>query len=206
VLHLSKKRKFKREIIETAVFIIIAVIGSYAIFIGLELGLGTYPESPLRAVSSGSMQPTYNVGDLLVIQKIPSDKLQVGDVIVFEVSTRSYDIVHRIIEIQYNSQDGKLYFRTKGDNNLSPDYWRGRECWNGMIPEENVIGKVIFSVPLIGYVSLAVSSEYGVLVIGAVILLIILISIPLGESKTPDKEEEITNHRGQEPRPKGRGL
>jgi signal peptidase len=185
---LSKKKKYRREIIETVVLIIIAVVGSYAVFIGLEVGLGTYPESPLRAVSSGSMRPTYNVGDLLIIQNVPSDKLQVGDVIVFEVSTRSYDIVHRIIEIQYRSQDGKLYFRTKGDNNPSPDYWRGNECWNGMIPQENVIGKVIFSVPLIGYVSLAVSSEYGVLIIGAVILLIILISIPFGEEKTPDEE------------------
>jgi signal peptidase len=192
---LSKKKKYKREIIETAILIIIAVVGSYAVFIGLEVGLGTYPESPLRAVSSGSMRPTYNVGDLLVIQDISSDKLQVGDVIVFEVSTRSYDIVHRIIEIQYRSQDGKLYFRTKGDNNLASDYWRGSECWNGMIPQENVIGKVILSVPLIGHVSLAISSEYGILVIGAVILLIILISIPFGEQKTPDEEEsdETTN-------------
>ncbi len=191
------KKKYKREIIETVVLIIIAVVGSYAVFIGLEIGLGTYPESPLRAVSSGSMRPAYNVGDLLVIQSLPSDKLQVDDVIVFEVSTRSYDIVHRIIEIQYRNQDGKLYFRTKGDNNPSPDYWRGSECWNGMIPEENVIGKVIFSVPLIGYVSLAVSSEYGVLVIGAVILLIILISIPFGETKTPEDEEKITNRKDQ---------
>ncbi|WP_287584216.1 signal peptidase I [Candidatus Borrarchaeum sp.] len=191
-------KKYKREIIETVVFIIIAVVGSYAIFIGLEVGLGTYPESPLRSVSSGSMRPTYNVGDLLILQNIPSDRLQVDDVIVFEVSTRSYDIVHRIIEIQYRSQDGKLYFRTKGDNNPSADYWRGSECWNGMIPQENVIGKVILSVPIIGYVSLAVSgSPYGILIIGAVILLIILISIPFGETKTPEDEEIITNSKDQ---------
>jgi len=185
-------KKYKREIIETVVFIIIAVVGSYAVFVGLEIGLGTYPESPLRSVSSGSMQPAYNVGDLLVIQNIPSDRLQVDDVIVFEVSTRSYDIVHRIIEVQYRSLDGKLYFRTKGDNNPSSDYWRGSECWNGMIPQENVIGKVIFSVPLIGYVSLAVSSEFGVLIIGVVILLIILIAIPFGETKMPEEEEKVT--------------
>jgi len=190
-------KKHKKEIIETVVFIIIAVVGSYAIFIGLEVGLGTYPESPLRSVSSGSMRPAYNVGDLLLLRSIPSDRLQVDDVIVFEVSTRSYDIVHRIIEIQYRSQDGKLYFRTKGDNNPSADYWKSTECWNGMIPEENVIGKVIFSVPLIGYVSLAVSSEYGVLIIGAIILLIILLIIPFGETTTPkdDDDEIITNSK-----------
>lgn len=164
-------------------------------FIGLEIGLGTYPESPLRSVSSGSMRPAYNVGDLLVIRHVQSDQLVVDDVIVFEVSTRSYDIVHRIIEIEkYND---KLYFRTKGDNNPSPDYWRGSECWNGMIPQENVIGKVIFSVPLIGYVSLAVSSEYGVLVVGAVILLIILLLIPFGETKTPEDEKKITTSKDQ---------
>lgn len=190
-------KKHKKEIIETVVFIIIAVVGSYAVFIGLEVGLGTYPESPLRSVSSGSMRPAYNVGDLLLLRSIPSDRLQVDDVIVFEVSTRSYDIVHRIIEIQYRSQDGKLYFRTKGDNNPSADYWRGTECWNGMIPEENVIGKVIGKVPLLGHVSLAVSSDYGILIIGAVILLIILISIPFGEITAPKDEEEeiITNSK-----------
>ena len=192
-------RKYQREIIETAAFIIIAVVGSYAIFIGIGIGLNTYPESPLRAVSSGSMRPTYNVGDLLVIQNIPSENLQVDDVIVFEVSTRSYDIVHRIIEIQYRSQDGKLYFRTKGDNNLSADYWRGSECWNGMIPQENVIGKVIFSLPLVGYISLAVTgSPYGILIILGVILLIILISIPFGEIKKPEDEEKITNSKNQQ--------
>jgi len=188
-------KKHKREIIETVVFIIIAIVGSYAIFIGLGIGLNTYPESPLRSVSSGSMQPAYNVGDLLVLQNIPSDRLQVDDVIVFEVSTRSYDIVHRIIDIRHRSLDGKLYFRTKGDNNPYPDYWRGTECWFGMIPQENVIGKVIFSVPLVGYVSLAVMSEYGVLVIGAVILLIILISIPFGKPTSPEDEEKITNSK-----------
>jgi signal peptidase len=106
--------------------------------------------------------------------------------------------VHRIIEIQYRSLDGKLYFRTKGDNNPSADYWRGSECWNGMIPQENVIGKVIFSVPLIGYVSLAVTeSPFGIVIIVGVILLIILISIPFGEKKTPEDEEKITNSKDQ---------
>ena len=63
-----------------------------------------------------------------------------------------------------------------------------------MIPQENVIGKVIFSLPLVGYISLAVTgSPYGILIILGVILLIILISIPFGEIKSPKDEEQIAN-------------
>jgi signal peptidase I len=44
-----------------------------------------------------SMQPTYYEGDLLLLKKIPTSDITVGDVVVYRRSTSSLLIVHRVV-------------------------------------------------------------------------------------------------------------
>ena len=98
---------------------------------------------------SGSMRPTILEGSFVVVQTrvAPTDivaEYGTGDIIAFHSPT-NYDVVviHRAIDKE--QMDGGWYFRTKGDANNSPDYWR--------VPESYVVGKVIEvnSLPAIVY-------------------------------------------------------
>ncbi len=87
------------------------------------------------AVSSGSMTPSINVGDVVVSIPVSPSELKTGDVIVF--SGGSSLIVHRIVE-----PSGNNCFVTKGDANDSPDpLWA---CGS------SIVGKVVAVIPLIG--------------------------------------------------------
>jgi signal peptidase len=138
--------------------VVIAVAIYY--LLGLLLGTGL----PVVAVVSNSMSPTFNRGDLVVVQGAQPQDLKVGDVIVFSVKTRGAPIIHRIIEVKNST------FQTLGDNN-NPTKEKcvnyrcsnpidGCSCNNycGQLPEECTIypeqiqGRMLFSIPLLGWV------------------------------------------------------
>ena len=73
-------------------------------------------------------------GDLLLVIK-PQD-LKVGDIVIYQRDAASFTIVHRVVQI-----DGDKIV-TKGDNNPGPDT---------PIIRQNVQGKVVFAVPVLGY-------------------------------------------------------
>lgn len=99
-------------------------------------GAGTY------VVRSGSMEPKYHTGSLLYDKLVKSEDLQVGDPITFVVAD-DVVVTHRITEIN-EGEDGSLSFTTKGDANDTEDALP--------VDERNIIGKPVFSLPLIGYV------------------------------------------------------
>ena len=106
----------------------------------MALPLFTGVESPFTVVTSGSMRPTLDVGDLLIVVKADPYQLKVGDIIVFRVPWSSSLIVHRIVRIAMGP-NGPIFF-TKGDNNLVMD--------PGYRTINDIYGKAIFRIPYIG--------------------------------------------------------
>lgn len=97
-------------------------------------------------VLTPSMSPAYNVGDMIFVRVGNIDDIQVGDVITFNPSQDSEAfLTHRVSEkiVDYQGT-GVTCFRTKGDANNAEDSF--------LIDEERVIGKVIFGVPVLGYI------------------------------------------------------
>ena len=95
----------------------------------------------LLVVQSGSMEPAIKTGGLVVIK--PAAEYNVGDVITFGTGTRKETaITHRIYEKEVDN--GRISYVTKGDANDSSD--------SNKVLKEDVIGKVLFSVPFFGYV------------------------------------------------------
>ncbi|MCH7604785.1 signal peptidase I [Patescibacteria group bacterium] len=95
----------------------------------------------LLVVQSGSMEPSIKTGGLVVIK--PAAEYNVGDVITFGTGTRKETaITHRIYEKEVDN--GRISYVTKGDANDSSD--------SNKVLKEDVIGKVLFSVPFFGYV------------------------------------------------------
>jgi signal peptidase len=92
-------------------------------------------------VISDSMLPTIDKYSLVI--SLPQKNYEVGDSITYKFRSRDSDLItHRTINIK-DFGDKKLYF-TKGDNNEFQD----------AIPvsQDEVVGKVLFSVPLVGYI------------------------------------------------------
>ena len=81
-------------------------------------------DTPFFVVSSGSMKPILEVGDIIVVSGINQyEELKVDDIIVFTLPTDSKRvIVHRINSIHKAGERG-IEIKTKGDNNPSVDGW-----------------------------------------------------------------------------------
>lgn len=97
-------------------------------------------------VLTGSMSPTYNVGDIIFVQIKDPESINEGDVITFNPSRDSDAyLTHRVIEKLENYEgSGVTCFRTKGDANDSEDSF--------LIDSQRVIGTVNFGIPWLGYV------------------------------------------------------
>lgn len=97
-------------------------------------------------IVSGSMIPVIQVGDVIIIKKVPAAEVQTGDIIQFK--TEKIRVAHRVIDIK-NQQNQKLLI-TKGDNNRSADT-------DPVLPEQ-VVGRVIAIIPKVGWPSMILHS------------------------------------------------
>jgi len=91
-------------------------------------------------VQSGSMAPAIKMGSIVMIK--PVDEYKIGDVISFgEVTRTKAPTTHRIYDMKVI--EGRISYITKGDANNTPDQKE--------VSEREIIGKVLFSVPYLGY-------------------------------------------------------
>jgi len=149
-------------------------------------------EYPLLAVASGSMIPTLQVGDLIVVHGVmdPSEITAApnpnGTMIVFHrpgyprgggflFYAGDELIVHRVIARVEDG--GTWYFQTKGDNNNSPDWWGNTppDTFNGMVSSKLLVGRVVGVVPWVGNIPLFVRTPLGFALFIFLFLLILLI-------------------------------
>ncbi|MDE1725638.1 MAG: signal peptidase I [Thaumarchaeota archaeon] len=151
----------KRAASSFAKDIIIVVIGIAVIWVGLRVTFGT--ENPFYVVSSGSMVPNLNVFDVIVVNgNLPYEQLKVGDIIVFNRPvTHDKVIVHRVAEIL--SQDPRI-IRTKGDAN--PGSIPGTDF---PISKVDYIGKVVYVIPQIGYVTRILTPPINYIIIAVIV-------------------------------------
>lgn len=164
VLNFTRISPFVRSLVSMFLLVGILFFGARGILI-----LSLQTSSPMMGVSSGSMNHRYNEGphwenfyierginpenfplqnglqkgDLIFVKGVDSlSDIQVGDVVVHG-EAYGRPIVHRVFEI--NLEEG--YFCTHGDANDEDIIERG-------ISFKKVRGKVVFSVPYLGYPSL----------------------------------------------------
>lgn len=119
-------------------------------------------------VTSGSMEPSISVDDVVVLKS--QDSYSVGDVVTF--ASGSSLVTHRIV-----GESGGL-FVTQGDANNAPDLEQ--------ISYEAVVGKVIAVIPVIGVVMGYLKTPEGIAVILSVGLLLVA-SLVLGGMKEGGK-------------------
>jgi signal peptidase len=165
----------KRELGETFRYVVIGLILALGINFGLGFVLGA--EKPVMAVVSSSMEPTFSKGDLVVIKGVEPEEIKVGDIIVYYNPFKHIPVVHRVVAIE--EMDGRRYFITKGDNNLTNPYpdQDPRVMLAPPVSEQYLRGKVIFWIPKVGWVKVIfteLAAKYGLATVALLLLLLFL--------------------------------
>ena len=105
------------------------------------------------AVISGSMEPNILVGDLVYAKKTDPHGIERGDVITFVMNEDLVVATHRVVEIHKQEES----FITKGDANDNKDAQP--------VHFKNVLGTVRFTLPLMGFVVVALKNKYLILIL-----------------------------------------
>lgn len=154
---------FIAKIILYSLLIILILIGIlFALYFidmkkNIKEGESKQPLFGAYIIISPSMVPTINVEDAIIIQRKDKNELKIGDIITFMSTDSRYSgltITHRIVGIE-KSKKGDLYFRTKGDNNNAAD--------DALVSYENIYGKVILKIPMVGYLQHFLTKSYGLI-------------------------------------------
>ena len=96
-------------------------------------------------IITGSMEPVYEVGDMIISIETSPEKIEVGDNVVYNGLVGDFNgkiVTHKVIE--KNEVNGEYKFITKGVNNTTED------------PEINgnqIIGKVVYKTFILSFIS-----------------------------------------------------
>lgn len=153
------------------------------IFVALAVLLAGVRLVGLRpfVVLSGSMEPAYHVGSLLYVRGCAPENVQVGDPITFVLDENLTVATHRVVSIDRENQR----FYTKGDANDAAD--------GAPVHFQNLIGKPVFTIPYLGYLSNWIVNppgRYISITVLAVFVVLLFLPDALRKAEEADRKEE----------------
>lgn len=142
-------------------------------------------------VLSGSMETQIMTGDIAVVKEIDTNNLKENDIIAFK-DNEDIVITHRIVEI-IREDDGKVKYKTKGDNNNIED--------DGYVYPEQVEGIYKFRVGKLGNLALFIQTPVGMVVCISIPLIMLLLIQWVNSAKEKkyksSREQEIEDLKKQ---------
>ncbi len=169
-------KKVKQKVINIFTYFIM-IFSLSLILIGVVprlLGYGGY------YVSSESMSPAIKKGSLVFVKTVDFEDIEVGDVLTFTREGSEKWFSHRVIDIDFKEKS----FKTKGDHNSVSD--------PGYISYSSVVGRVEKQIPLVGFISLALSTTVGKVVLVLVYVLYIAVEIENYSAKKSKKKKGVS--------------
>lgn len=168
-----------------ALLYLLVVVFGISIATVLLFGLKLY------CIQTGSMEPEYPVGMMIVVEPVGFNQLSEGDVITF-VKGDNTVVTHRIVTIDSETQQ----LTTKGDNNNVAD--------SSPVSFQNVIGRVKFGIRGIGYFILILNTTFGKWMLGIVLFALIGIEVIrrmyYHDKYEDDENQETENQLSEEPK------
>ena len=162
------------------------------VFLSLVLGLNIYMFNAKKisremlpmpfgygvaTVMSGSMLPTLNIGDLVIVKKIDdNNKPQKSDVVVYQ--DNDILVIHRLVAI--NDELG--FFITKGDANDAPD---------APIRKEAARATLIKRIPYIGNIILILKNPIVIIILIAIVIALTELTIKKSSNDEDDDIDKI---------------
>lgn len=206
------KQLVGKEYFQTALFLVVLLLIISSFFIAVYVGLVRVV--PTQSMAIGYTGPGYEwshpfdrtiqVGDILIVQPVNPADLSAdypnSDIIVYNTHYIG-PIVHRIVAKE--EVNGTWYFYTKGDNNGTP--WPAipspaeYDIWSpSPIPQDMIVGKVIFRIPWVGNIATFMQGLLGgnnnpiILPIAAILIALLIIIefiMPMYKHKKPKVEQ-----------------
>ena len=112
--------------------------------------------------SFDSMHPVIKNNDLIITKKIENYEIQEGEIYAYELNNKIY--IQRLYSIK--TDDGNIRYIFKGDNNLNPSIEE--------IEENNILGVVNHSIPILGLVAKIFQNSFVCLFIIICIIYVII--------------------------------
>lgn len=140
---------------QLAQFLTFAYVFTGAYMSWRTLGVVANSHSPIVVVLTGSMEPAFQRGDVLFLWN-RQQRNKVGDVVVYETSSKDIPIVHRVLREHHNNN--KQYLLTKGDNNPVDDlslYGRKKQY----LQQSDLVGTVKGYLPKVGYITILLTEN-----------------------------------------------
>ena len=131
-------------------------------------------------VLSGSMETSIHTGDLVFVKMVDTTTLKKGDVIAFRNETDTIT-THRIVDIVF--EDGKQYFRTKGDANNAED--------TNLVSMKDVEGLYVGRIPKAGNFLMFMQKPIGLFIVLLIILVIGLLWLYIISRKDDKKYRKL---------------
>jgi signal peptidase len=102
------------------------------------------------------MEPTIQVGDVVVVEQISPLSATIGDVVTFrDPDDLERLITHRVRDV--TARGSHVTIQTKGDANTAIESWS--------VSADGTIGRVVYRVPKIGYALFWIRGRYGRLIL-----------------------------------------
>jgi len=183
--HKENKKSIIKIISNIVSTIIMIALGSFIVVMLVFMIKGMNSKEPptifnyqLYIVQSNSMSPTFETGSLIIIKKADNQSIQENDIITYRRSRDTVATTHRVVEI---IEDGDLQYITRGDANNVEDPMP--------VSEEDVMGKVVFWIPYIGYILGFIRTKQGLLICIVLPALIIILTQIIKLIKAENKKE-----------------
>jgi signal peptidase len=139
------------------------ILGLVLCFVLFAVLIPSVLSGSLAVVRTSSMEPAMRAGALALMLPIDPEDVKVGDIIAFDPPWDPDVVVsHRVMAV---FSDGELLFDTKGDATEETDPY--------YVPAENVHGKVVFSIPYLGY-----AASYAIRYVRTWLGLVCLVCVP----------------------------
>lgn len=139
-------RRLRRLGLVVGWLLVAAAAGLLVLFVLVPRLVGATPYTVL----SGSMEPEFGPGSMVVVKPTPFEEIGMGDVITYQLRSGEPTVVtHRVVGV--DSVNGERVLRTQGDANDAADA--------EPVQEPQVRGRVWYSAPYIGHLSVALSPE-----------------------------------------------
>lgn len=144
------------------------------------VGFNVFSGARGYAVTSDSMKDTINIGDIVFVKPVSFEELEVGDVITVTSTGERFNFTHRIVSIDRQTRT----VMTRGDANPSEDPMPTEA--------ERIVGKVWYSVPLLGYIAIAFSGGLS----STVLIILALVAVSLVAVNTILTKKKNQRKRG----------
>lgn len=171
-----------RKITDSVIFrAVVNVIIILLLIIALLMNISLFTKYRSLAVVSGSMEPELPYGSMIVIS--PREVYKEGDIVTFRSLSDGLvkRFTHRIVSIEGAAAV------TKGDANNSAD--------PEPTPLSKAEGKVVFTVPLAGYLIMAF--DYPAVKIGGGLVFLLWLALELELARRRSKKEGVRDEEGE---------